>query len=156
MSLFNPFSWIDHTAKSVFAHLVPASMRAELGDFAHSLVANIAHDARTLGVELEHIAAADIETIWETVKQVAVGMGPQLLSEAFSGNVSKAVSQLGSAEVKAVLPQLRLVGQTTLSTMMTTAASMVVSGVLTANPTSPPASSQAASSPASSAPSSKN
>jgi hypothetical protein len=156
MKLFNPFAWIDHTAKSAVAHLVPASMRAELGDFAHALVANIAYDAKALGVELEHIAASDIETIWETVKQVAVSMGPKLLGEAFAGNVGKAVSQLGSAEVKAVLPQLTLVGQTTLSTMMHTAASMVVSGVLTANPTSAPASSQAASSPASSAASSKN
>lgn len=150
------FSWIDHTAKAALASLVPASMRAELGDFAHALVANIAYDAKQLGIELEQIAVDDVETIWNTVKQVAVQMGPQLLSEAFAGNVGKAVAQLGSAEVKAVLPQLRLVGQTTLQTMMTSAASMVVSGVLASNPTSASVSSQAASSAASSAQSPKS
>jgi hypothetical protein len=153
MSLINPFTWIDHTAKAVLADLVPASMRAELGDLGHALTANIVNDAKGMGVKLEQLAAADIETIWSTVKQVAVKMGPQLLAEAFGGNISKAVTQLGSAEVAAVMPQLALVGKTTLTTMMTTAASMVVSGVLASSPMPLPASSQAASSSASSAPS---
>jgi hypothetical protein len=150
MSIFGLFSRIDHSAKSVLADLVPASMRSELGDFGHALVANIAYDAKQIGVEAEHLAADDIETIWKTVKSVAVQLGPTLLGEAFSGNIAKAVSQLGSAEAQAVLPQLKLVGQTTLQTMMTSAASMVVSGVLAGNPTLPPASSSAGSSAASS------
>ena len=155
MSIFSIFSDIDHYAKATFADLVPASMRAELGDFAHAIVSNIVYDARKLGYELEKLGVEDIEIIWGTVKRVAVQIGPTVLADAFSGNIAKAVSQLGSAEVQAVLPQLRMVGRTTLQTMMNAAASMVVSGVLKGNPTLAQASSPAVSSVASSGASSR-
>lgn len=116
MNLFNPFKWFGSEAKSILAQLVPPEMEAELGAFAHTLVANVMHDA---GAEAKALTQPILAKFWSDVKTAAISLAAQYFGGKvnFSQLIADAVKEL-MGEATILAPELKVIGVETLTTAL--------------------------------------
>ena len=153
MSIFSFFKGVNAKVIDTVAAIVPAPMATEMGAVAHTFAAAFVYDAGQLGVEAKQVASQDILAAWTAIKLAAANAAadPALQKDLFAGNVSAVVSDLSSDGAKSVVPALKTIGKSTLTTFTSLALTMVKTGAVqalaaaSANPTSQPASSPAAS-----------
>ena len=149
MSLLGDIEGLFSKAKADISALVPASLKADLGAFAHTFVANVLHDA---GAEAKSVGLPLIESVWNTIKTQGISLATEYLaggSGTFEDVITKGVSMLKSDVATQLVPGLKVVGQDTLNTALRTAVSTALA-VGSGNPTSTAASSSVGPSPASS------
>lgn len=125
-----PVTVVEGAVVAAWDYLVPPAMKAELGQFANAIAANIAYDAKQLGAKAASLAQDDINQIWTVVKNAVAQELQGLATGQFEPTLSKIVSDLSSTAVKSVFPLMKTLGLSTLKTLVGAAASMAISGVV--------------------------
>jgi len=148
-TVFSPFEKVVSAVEA----LVPQDLITKYGAYAHTIVANIAYDAKVAlkaGVlEAETLSKPLIASVVAAIEAEAESLAPQVLSGklSFASAIAAAVGNLKSVAVASVIPGLKVVGEETLTTILRTAGATAIA-TLAANPTVPVASSSAGLSPA--------
>jgi hypothetical protein len=142
MNLLNPFKWFGTEAKAVLAELVPPDMQTELGAFAHTLVANVLHDA---GAEAKTLTQPLLAKLWSDIKTAGISLAAQYASGAsFTALIATGVREL-KGEATILAPELKVIGEETLTTMLRTATQTALAAAAT-NPSPASASASASAS----------
>ena len=151
MSLFSDLLYPFRKVEDAVAAIVPASLISQYGSYAHTIAANIVHDAE-VAVKAGAAVAMPmsktlIASVITAVEQEAAALAPQILSGklTFSAAIATAATNLKSEAVTSLVPALKIVGETTLKTIVSTATSTAIASVAN-SPTLPSAPVQAASS----------
>lgn len=150
MNIFHPFQKVVSAVEAI----VPDSLIQKYGAYAHTIAANLLHDAEVVGTEtaaqVKTAGKALLSSVMAAIEQEAETLAPQVLSGklSLSDAISAGVTNLKSVAAVSIVPGLKVIGQETLQTVLRTAASTAIA-TLGANPTSAPVSSPVASSPAS-------
>lgn len=143
-----PFTWIEGEAKTAIDALVPATLKAEIGTFAHTFVANIVHD---FGAEAKALALPVIEQVWSDLKTSAASLAALYMKGgiSFEDLIGLGVKALKSESATVVVPALTQVSQQTISNWLPNLVTTSLAAAMAANPPSASASSPAKSAPAS-------
>jgi hypothetical protein len=150
--LLAPFTKV----KDLVEEFVPESLLQSYGKYAHTIVANLLHDAEAAAKAGVAVAApmskALVSSMLSAVEQEAASLAPEILAGKvnFAQAVTTAVTNLKSEAATSLVPALKNIGETTLHTVVQTAVSTAIASVAQ-SPTSPSVPVQAASSGASSA-----
>jgi hypothetical protein len=153
--LIHPFQKVEDIVKAI----VPDSLVQKYGAYAHTIGANLMHDASVAakaGVAVaEKMSAALVSSVIAAIEQEAESLAPQVLSGklSFDDAFKQGVGNLKSEAATSIVPGLAAIGEATLKTVLSTAASTAIA-TLAGNPISAQASSSVGSSSAQSRPSS--
>ena len=135
MSLLSDLLAPFEKVKDAVAALVPSSLMEQYGSYAHTIVANLVHDAEVavkagVGVAIP-MSQTLVASVLTAVETEAKNAAPSILSGKvkFSDALAAAVTNLKSEAVTSLVPALKNVGETTLHTVLSTAMSTAVATV---------------------------
>lgn len=103
-------------------------LKKDIGVMAHAIAANISHDVKVAGGDALSLMANDIAQAWQiVVTKVSDGLAS---GKGFQGSIDEAVTALAAFAWANVIPALVTIGEATLKTMATEAASLLIAGLI--------------------------